>query len=356
MKNLLHTFCASTLLLLCSCSGEKTNTRFPDIHNKPDTKVQLSYLNDELLKYPENDELYYKRATLYFNMGYLREAKEDITTALEKNQHAPEYSLLHAQVLYAMSEYPKALQAVEKSLQLGENTVEAYLLAAQIHFALNDTLQTRKYITLAQNLTDNHAAIYYLLGCIRLMAKDTSAALTLLRKSSLMDKRMPAPLIELAHIYARQKKYDSAMFYIIKTKELRYPNAKTEYTLGTILENNKMYESAEYCYWQAIKYDTNFYEPMLKIAQLKMAQQKYPEAEKWLKQYVRKNTNDPVAYRALANICSLSGKDTAAIPYYEKLTKLDSTDRTSQIALQRLYRLKQIQPATTIQITHNEVK
>src|SRR5688572_21684350 len=103
-KSTLQKLIFITVLLVAAC-GQNKNQNSTEI-NASDSTVALQSvraISNQIEANPDNAELYYERAVIYFNEKYMDRALTDIVDATNKDGQNPLYQYYKGKILYAMN-------------------------------------------------------------------------------------------------------------------------------------------------------------------------------------------------------------------------------------------------------------
>ena len=93
-------------------------------HNK--IKNALKLVNYALQRNPYGEDLFFKRATVLYELSRLTEAMRDVQRALEQNPLQMEYVFLKAEILSQLGKYDGAQTELENYLSLTDSKEEVW--------------------------------------------------------------------------------------------------------------------------------------------------------------------------------------------------------------------------------------
>ncbi len=114
----------------------------------------------------------------------------------------------------------------------------------------------------------------------------------------------PASYNWLGIAYAELGDYAQASQWLHKLADKDPANPYAKLQLGSIFQQGKMWDSAEYYYQQTLLQDPNLAETYGRLYGLYIEQKKYDRAASVLQDWLRKNPNDPVAGKMLRELQS----------------------------------------------------
>ena len=126
-------------ILFFSCAGKNDDTiRYLPDPDKDYTQIELKLLEDALADDPDDEELLYKRAQLYFKLKDLEKALIDISKAIVEKDDDEAFYLLKAKILVASQQYKEALNTLQVAEKYEIDNLELNLVRAEIYLNLKD--------------------------------------------------------------------------------------------------------------------------------------------------------------------------------------------------------------------------
>jgi tetratricopeptide (TPR) repeat protein len=253
-KNSTVFFCCALLLLLLSACDRGIDPDTKEANLKADSlsiklnSPELKAVNAELLKDPNNAELYHKRAATYLMLRQLPEAVNDALRAIRiDSTRAPFYVTL-ADGYFAQNKTKLAkdvLESIEKKFP--ENS-EALLKLAELYFLVQQYQKAIDYANKALKLDESLAQAYYLKGNIYRESGDTGRAISSLQTAIEQDSKMVEAYQDLGLLHASRKNpvaldyYANALRISPDNEEIKYARAKLLQDLGKADEALAEYE------------------------------------------------------------------------------------------------------------------
>jgi tetratricopeptide (TPR) repeat protein len=327
-----------SVFVLCSCSDEKSTKE-----GIPQTVIggyepMLNVLNKAIEEDSDDPELYVKRANLYLALFYYPLALADAKKAIDLESENPANYLVLAKIQYELHNYIEAVKASEKCQALGSNDVELPILQSNIYFHLGDTVRMKKAIEKSEQLVPFHSNLSLLKAKIAQSIGDTSASVNLLRKSVSVNSRNLEALKLLMNVYHRRTMDDSLMYYLMDVRNLADRDGELWYLEGAFYQRRNLNESALRCFRKSIELDSSYYPTYLNVANLYFKSGNLNEAKRNYINYTRFEKENKYVYRQLIDLVTKTESEQAAIPYYEKLSQVDSSNIQVKYTLAKLYR------------------
>jgi tetratricopeptide (TPR) repeat protein len=325
-------------IFLSSCSEEKDSRS-----TIPQTVIggyepMLNVLNKAIEDDPDEAELYFKRARVYYNMYYWKKSLNDVQTAITLDNTPSHYYLLLAQNQYQLHNYVDAVKASEKCEAIGSNDVELPILQANIYFHIEDTSRMKTAMHKSEQLVPFHSDLALLKGKIAASNGDTSTALSYFRKAVTTHPRNLEALKGVLNVYHRRANDDSLMYYLMGVRTLADRDSELWYWEGCFYQRRHMPESAQRCFTTSLQLDSAFYPTYLSFGNLEYSRERFDAAIKQYLNYIRFDNENPFVYRRLIDLMAKTENEQATISYYEKLAELDSNNVQVRMALSRLYK------------------
>ncbi|MCU0430667.1 MAG: hypothetical protein MUF42_11950 [Cytophagaceae bacterium] len=332
-------------LFLVSCSQEPEKLK----ETIPQTVIggyepMLNVLNKSIEDDPDKADLYLKRAEVYSALFYYPLALKDAKMAVTlEEQNAAGYMLL-AKIHYNLKNYIEAIKAAEKCQSLNSNDAELPIVLGKIYFKLDDTVRTAKAMEKAEQLVPMHSELYLLKSSLAAQKGDSSNMMLLLRKSIETNPRNLEALKQLLMVYNRRSSDDSLMYYLMDVRNLADRDAEIWFLEGSFYQRKMMKEAAMRCFQNSVRLDSVYAPSYLRMAQLMQKSGDLSAARKNYETYARLSDDDKMVYKQLIEIVTKTESEQAAIPFYEKLSQLDTTNVSLKYTLARLYRMYNVNP------------
>ena len=128
----------TAITLIWSSCGDK-NTKSFEVPKDSLAQVEaVKEISKQIESDPENAELLYQRASIYFNQGYLNRAESDMETAIKADSSSALYFFFMGRILYATNQTKKAALSYEKAIEVKPDYLEAKLKLADLYFVVKE--------------------------------------------------------------------------------------------------------------------------------------------------------------------------------------------------------------------------
>jgi len=241
LRALLFSICSVLILFLFSCNNnidpetKQANLKADSLSIKLNSP-ELKAVNTELLKDPNNANLYHKRSTVYLNLRQMPEAVGDALRAIKLDSTRAEYYLTLVDAYYAQNKTKLAkelLEIIEKKFP--ENT-EGLLKLSELYFLVKQYQQAIDYANKALKINNTLAQGYYLKGNIYKESGDTTKAVSSLETAIDQDNKFANAFEELGIIYAARKN-PVALDYYERALKINPDNEAVKYAKAKILQD-----------------------------------------------------------------------------------------------------------------------
>ena len=330
----------SILLLLMGAGACNTaGTRPPATRSAADSVLQSDILRpvtDSIKLFPDNHELYYRRALLLFNTNPAL-ALADFEKAAKLLPGNTDYWAGAGEAALLISDYKKAAACFQQALTTAPGyTYLEYRLAT----ALIENKQYSPADSLANVLAQTKDArdkAFYLKARMAEDRLDTAAAISHLTSAIRAAGAQPEfeAVMELGDLL-RSRKSPNALTYYKLAWRLDTTNAHPLYEAGRFQEELGNESAALAIYRQCIVADPGFEQAYLAMGKIHRNKKEWKEAYTYFNLAARSAPTDAWAYYYRAQSQEQLGNNALAIDDYTKATSFKKDFREAKEALQRL--------------------
>ncbi|MFC1842109.1 tetratricopeptide repeat protein [Candidatus Dependentiae bacterium] len=170
-----------------------------------------------------------------------------------------------------------------------------------------------------------------------LINKKYTQAIELYKKIIALKPDVPGLYFNAGYACKLAKNYPDAIAYLSRVVEIK-PNWTKAYSLlGEIYLAIDECELALKHLYKAIKLNPQSENDHINFASTLIRQKNYPEAEKYLKKFVKKFPKNTILTYNLAYILRIQGKEKEAIPYYLQALETDPSFDTARLGIAKAY-------------------
>jgi tetratricopeptide (TPR) repeat protein len=197
-------FVSYVLWMIVSCNSQNNTVS----NNAKDSVVVLPASAEEISrqieKEPDNAELYYRRAQIYFNEKYLDRAQDDISQASAMAKDNPLYYFTKGRILYAMNRTAEAAKMYESAITLKPDYDEAQMKLAELYCIVKEHRKSIDLLNLVIARSKRTDA-YFFRGMNQKEAGDTAKAIASFQLAYELDASNYDAAMQLGLLYAAKK-------------------------------------------------------------------------------------------------------------------------------------------------------
>ena len=315
---------------LFSCKDEKVK---PNVqrHNQ-ETIPEIASLDKLLVDEPNNPDLLFSRAKVfYINEGY-QEAVEDVTKAISIDSSKLEYHYLLADSHFDNFKSKKAVKALENCLDLFPNNTRTQLKLSEYYLILK---QYEKSIQLAGTLLEReptNADGYFMMGMNYRAMGDLARAKNSFQATIENDPEEIDAWLILGELY-EQEKNPIALDYYNGALSADPNNILAKHSKAFFLQNNGDEAGAQKLYEEIILTDRNYIQAPINSGILYLESSNFEKAREQFSLVVENVPQNPIGhyYRGLAN--QGLGFIDGAKEDFQNSINIDPTDQRVRKAL-----------------------
>lgn len=277
------------IFLFTNCDQEKVKDKNPTnnvLKSEIKSNLNLSEIEEEILKNPNSTNPYYKRAIYYKSLKKYVLALEDINRALNLS---PEASMLNYEKAVILFEYglnrsdqsliDNAKIYLDEAMILDKDNYLAYLLKAEILIDLRDSLESMKLVQYVIKNDETNSRAYYLKGLIYDLLyfrnnlegfietktnRDMERAISSYQTAIELDPQLYDPYIYIGMLL-EMKKDDKAIMYLEQALELEPYSFEAYRNLGLYYHFTSRYNEARIYFNKILEIDSSFVEAYFNI-------------------------------------------------------------------------------------------
>lgn len=296
------------VLLTFSCTTKDNMKGF----NNLSFEEKIALLDANIKKDPDNAELYYKRATVYYQNENTKEALFNIQKAISLDKKNSTYYILEADIFFARGESTLAFNALNDAIKYDSKNKEAYLKIAELSFDIRDYNRSRENLDKVLKLDKTIPEAYFLRGMIYKEIGDTLNAVKDYTKAIEYKSDYEIVFEELANIYA--KKGDPiAIEYYKSTININPKNVNAMYNLGQFYQDHNSIQQALDMYQKVLKIKPDYANAIYAVGYINYVYKKdYDMALDCFNKTIKADSTYFEAYHMRANIYHKRGKTIEA--------------------------------------------
>jgi tetratricopeptide (TPR) repeat protein len=248
---------------------------------------------------PGTFEILYNLGQDLLRGGDSAQAEPVLTRALRIQPDSPDALYLMAQALANQSRPLDALDLLVRARKLAPENVDILFLMAQISMSQNFFEDAIPVLEAGLEIDQKRPALVAALGESYFMAGKTDKAIELFNQLVQIE-HSPRSYAFLGMSYRNLGRFDEAKRQFEHGLEQDPKSSLCLYNLGFIAERQGDNAAAAKFFEQALAYSPDFADPMLELANLRIAEKKPQEAEALLRRFVRLSRDPAPGYYKLA--------------------------------------------------------
>ncbi|HWY36271.1 MAG TPA: tetratricopeptide repeat protein, partial [Nitrosopumilaceae archaeon] len=234
-----------SLLISCGNKTKETSTEIITVDSSISklNSPELKAVNAELLKNPNNPELYFKRAKLYIKNKDGKAAQGDAKRAIHLDSLKSEYFILLSDAYFFNNETRLAKETLERCLKINPESTEANLKLAELYFFVKKYPEAIAYANEALKINQNLGRGYFIKGMCYAEKGDTGNAVSSFQTVVEMDNQYYDAYMQLGLIMAN-KKNPIAVEYYTNALRINPKSAEVFYDIGKFYQDIRKFKQA----------------------------------------------------------------------------------------------------------------
>jgi tetratricopeptide (TPR) repeat protein len=311
---------------------------------------------------PETFEILYDLGQVYLQGGELKKAEVTLNRALKLKPDSPETLYLMARVYSEQSRVVDALDLLARAHKLAPENTDVIFLLARVSMSQNYFEDAIPLLESGLKIAPKRADLHAALGESYFMSGRAEKAIDEFKTLIELDPSARS-YVFMGLSYRHLGRFDEAKTYFQQGLKLEPQNASCLFNMGYIEGRQGNQVAAEQFFQAALRSNPDFSDALLELANLRIADKKFEDAEVLLRRYVKVSRDPASGYYKLAmvernlhqmeaaqrdlSVFQTLSKDSSPGPYpYQHLfdyldnrsnlatrerTQLDLTELTAQI-------------------------
>jgi tetratricopeptide (TPR) repeat protein len=250
---------------------------------------------------PETLEILYNLGQAYLRAGEYAKAELVLNRALKLKPDSPEALYLLAQVYQQQNRSVDALDLLVRAHKLAPQDTDIILLLARVSMSQNYYEDAIPLLESGVKIDPQRADLHAALGESYFKSEKTEKAIAEFQK--LIDLAPTAQSYAFMGIsYRRLGRFDKAREYFEAGLKRDPHNASCLFNIGYIEERQGHPARAEEFFQQALRYNPDFSEAILELADLRITSKRFEDAAVLLRKYVKVSREPASGYYKLAMV------------------------------------------------------
>ena len=250
---------------------------------------------------PDTFEILFSLGQDLLRAGDYSKAEVTLTRALRLQPDSPETLYLLAQTLTDESRPLDALDLLLRAHKLAPQNTDVIYLMAQVSMSQNYFEDAIPLLESGLQIAPRRPDLLAALGESYFMAGKVDKAIEEFKK--LIDVEGSARSYAFVGLsYRNLGRFDEAKKYFQQGLKLDSHNSYCLFNLGYIAERQGDSAEAEKMFQEALRFNPNYAEALLEMANLRIVEKRFPEAEDLLRRYVKVSREPGTGYYKLAMV------------------------------------------------------
>ena len=219
----------------------------------------------------------------------------------------------------------KAITTFEVSARIKPDEAQSYTMLSRCNHLAGNTDKSEDYILKAVALSPDDATVNVTAGQIFMQKQDFEAALPYVKKAVELEPSNTKSIRNLAQIYYDTGQLEESIqtYEIAIDKETdREVKADLYFNLGILYNRVGDLEEAEYNFINALDENPDDIEAVMGMAQLFESAEKWRKAEKFYRELIAIDPDNPDHYRGMSRVLLQQGEPDESLRYLEKAKRL----------------------------------
>ncbi len=218
-----------------------------------------------------------------------------------------------------------ALEAFETAAIINPSESQSYASIATVYIDLNDSENALANIVKAAELDPENAKIMAVAGQIYSRNNNCDQAIFYFKKAVALEPNNTSAIRSLASVYYECDDLEGAIITYesaIRKETDAEVKADLYFNLGVLYDRTGEFELAEENFLTALDLNPNDIEAIVGMAQVFESAEKWRQAEKFFKQLIEIDPDNPNHYKGMARVLLRQGNQDDAQYYYDKSKKV----------------------------------
>jgi tetratricopeptide (TPR) repeat protein len=328
----LYLICFSTHFIACQGNDQQENLRKAESSS---LTPELEQLNTLLESNPDEADLWFQRAQLYYEMEKYPQAVSDLEKAIRLDSTVRQYRHLLADAYLDNYESRKALETMEKTVKLFPESISSLLKLSEFQLILKRYPDAMNTLNRIHKIAPQNADAYFMKGLVIKETGDTSQAIGMFQSATKENPRLIDAWINLGQLHEALNDQDAIRYFdgglSVSPDHPLLLHAKAQYLAG-----QDRIEEAKLVYRRWIEVDPLNGDPYYDLGLLYLDQDSLTQALGHFDLAIKINPMYSRAYFYRGYTRELTGEESAARQDYEQTLQLDPEDSDAREALNRV--------------------
>jgi tetratricopeptide (TPR) repeat protein len=336
MKKLLYFSALCLLVIFTSCGNSKNSSENQEYLDS--LPADMREISQQILDDPENSELYNERALKWMKKAEYESALSDINRAIANDMDNPAYFIVKSDIYFAMGNLKECKDALLKAIEKDEYHTEAILKYAELHFFLQDYETMFLYIDRAMDIDNINPEAYFMRAMAYAEMQDTAKAISDLHKAVEQKPDFYNAYVQLGLIFDNMNN-PLALDYYSNALQIDTNSVEVRYNIAMYYQKREELNKAIEIYFDIIDRKPDYKYAYYNLGYIHLVYlEVYTEAVKYFTQAISIDPNYVEAYYNRGYAYELRGDITNARLDYQMALQLKTNYPKAIEGLNRLDR------------------
>lgn len=251
IMNKFFLFICTSFFLLQACNN--TVERDESSTTTDSTLKSIEELNRAILNRPNNSNLYYQRASLYFEKKDWEAATGDLQRSIKLDSSNAKSYILLGDVYFTNNKTSQTKSVLELCVKKNPRNTDALLKLAELHFYVRKYQESIGFIDKALKIDQYLAKAYFFKGLNFKEMGDTAKAISSMQTAVEQDQQHYNAFIELGLLHAA-KKNPLAFQYYDNALRIKPKDINAMYNKAKLYQDMADYKMADSLYKKLLMY------------------------------------------------------------------------------------------------------
>jgi tetratricopeptide (TPR) repeat protein len=333
LKLIYVTALASTLF---SCTNQESQkVTFSPADSALSENEFVKSISNQIEATPDNAELYYQRATIYYTNKYLDRALSDIEDAIKLNLENPLYYFFKGRILYAMNKTKEAAKSYESAINLKPDYTEAQSKLAELYYVVKEHTKSIDLLNTLSTNDPSNATYYCLKADNQRELRDTLRAIASYQKALELDGQYYDAAMQLGLLLAA-KKHKTAKEYFTAALRINPRSSEAYFGRAYYYQQVGEFQKALFDYRKVIDIDPTNDKSYYNVGIINFDAKRYDEAMRSWDICIQMNNQNIDAYYMRGLVHEYRNNKKDALLNYQYALELNPNYQLAKEGLARL--------------------
>lgn len=331
-RQFIFILCAICFSFILTCIGCKSDSK---THIEKTGNPEVDAISEMLARTPNDPELYFKRAEIFYNLDQNDKAIVDLQYALSIDSINPKYYHLLSDAYLDYYNPKGAENALLQVLAIYPERIPTLLKLSELKHILEDYDGSILTLNEIIRLDPQNGEAYFMLGRNFLEMNDITRAKNAFQTAVEMDSNIPDAWMSLGELYEKEKDPKALQYYenaiLINPDYMQARHAKAYF-----LQNNGKTQEAKKIYEEIMLLDKNYQDAYLNLGLILMDEDSLNKAKETFTILTGVAPNNFIGFYMRGIVNEKQNILENALADYQTAYNLNNTDKSVTEALAEL--------------------